>query len=249
MIYEYFDIPKPNVVMVQAVIVALALPSASLVNVQWDEISKTGLLGTTRRLRIQFSNELNALDRRNLDEAIEPFGYDIPIGHYTEKQTISANDLFIVEDSQRTEDDPKYLRKRVKLSGLIASTSFCKGAESAGQSSTSSSSYQQKLRLTFTPPRVGWYEVNFTARMACNAANKLLGFRIQFDDATTKIEVTPYPNLSLANGIYVLVGGNVVFQFVDTNQHFVDMDYKSNGSNIAYIEQAVMTIREIGATL
>lgn len=251
MIYEYFDIPKPNVVLVQSVVTALALSSATLTNVQWDEVSKTGELGTTRRLRIVFNNELNSLDKRTLDEAIEPFGYDIPIGHYTEKTALAGNDEFLVQESSLGEEDPKYLKKRVKLSTLIfgASNRVHRGAESSAESSTSSSSYQEKMRLTFTPPRTGWYEITFSARMSCNSANKLIGYRLQVDNTTTKKEGNVYNALTKAGGLYTIVGGNILHEFADTNEHFFDLDYKSNGSNTAYIDSAVITAREIGASL
>jgi len=157
----------------------------------------------------------------------------------SEKVTPSANDLFIIEDSEDT-----YSKKKTKLSSF-PSPLFGSGisyAESEEEDSTGSTTWQQKLRLT-TPNleagnyRIGWYyEWKF--------ANGRFDFkhRISLDDddsnplAETNISPKNTDNWRPDSGFETGV-------FLSAGVHHIDMDYCTSKSNkSAYIRRARLEI-------
>lgn len=93
--------------------------------------------------------------------------------------------------------------------------------ESEAESQTTSSSYQQKLRLTVSlnggDYRIGWFcEMN-----GSNGSSKVVGMRVQVDDTTTLNESTAS---DLRNNWQSLSGFKKVA--LTSGSHDIDLDYK-----------------------
>jgi len=111
-------------------------------------------------------------------------------------------------------------------------------ASSDGVSSTSSNTYQQKLRLTTSSLESGNYLILWHALITTDSANKNYQARVQLDDATTLTEINyrnaiadHYYNLS---GFYLATGISGV--------HNIDIDWSSlvgSGTSISLARLAL----------
>ena len=108
-------------------------------------------------------------------------------------------------------------------------------------SSTTSTTFQQKLRLTTaTIPvgtyRIGWYyEWNFSS-----VANDFRG-RIEINDTATVMEHQQEPKDTGINQSHPCSGYAYV-EIPSENSYFIDLDYCSSGGGTAYIRRARLEI-------
>jgi hypothetical protein len=107
-----------------------------------------------------------------------------------------------------------------------------------GVSSTTSNSYQQKLRLTTPSISAGDYLIWWHALITTTLANKNFQARVQVDDTTTLSEVQ-YRN-AIADHDYIFTG----FQRVTLTaaSHDIDIDWSSSVSSETSIERARLAI-------
>ncbi len=114
--------------------------------------------------------------------------------------------------------------------------SYFSQTSSEGESSTTSNTYQQKLRLTVSGLVAGTYRLGWYAETRCNSTNSDFEFRIQQDDSTvlaeTNIEsqdATTY--LPQSGFVYVSLSAATTYNF--------DLDYSSETSGVTtYIRRA-----------
>lgn len=118
--------------------------------------------------------------------------------------------------------------------------------ESDGTSSTNSESYQQKLRVTFTPEYGAYYEVTSSCLYSHEDTGVFCFIRIQVDDSTTKKEmVRELYNFKYEDGAWSPYSSNFVI-WLDATEHTIDMDYcQDDNPKTMYIKEAVITARRI----
>ncbi len=96
-------------------------------------------------------------------------------------------------------------------------------AASEAVSTTTSNSYQEKVKLTTPVLVAGDYLVGWSALLCTASANKNFQARVQVDDTTTLTEIQ-YRN-AIADQDYVLSGFAKVT--LTAASHFIDLDYSS----------------------
>jgi hypothetical protein len=114
---------------------------------------------------------------------------------------------------------------------------FFSQTSSDGESTTTSTTYQQKLRLTYNAPsnatyRIGWYaELNEPETGIFS--NRLCLGRVQVDDTTTLAEV----QVGATRDIWEVFSGFALVALTSGN-HDIDIDYASNESGTVGIRRA-----------
>jgi len=108
---------------------------------------------------------------------------------------------------------------------------------SAGISSTSSSTFQQKVRATFTPTTAGIWKIEFMCLTALSSSSSNLEFRIQDNDTTTFFTANYEPKDDEDDGEYQCHGGAFYATFTAA-AHNIDLDYRSVDGATAYIKNA-----------
>lgn len=118
--------------------------------------------------------------------------------------------------------------------------------EDDSESSTTSITYQQKLRLTFTPLLAGDYEVIFSALVSHSNTGNLMLMRIQIDDTTTEREISAdLSGLKYVDGAWHPYAGNFVVT-LSAASHNIDLDYASGeAGKTMYIQNVVLVARRI----
>lgn len=118
--------------------------------------------------------------------------------------------------------------------GEEAQTSFIWHAEDEGEDSTTSSSYQQKVRLTFIPNFTGDYEIRFYAETTQNHNNARVYTRVQIDDTDTIAEqerVKAGSNTEFGwDGTWFGWGGIGYHAFTSGVSYDIDLDYHSQAN-------------------
>jgi hypothetical protein len=109
---------------------------------------------------------------------------------------------------------------------------------SDGESTTSSSTFQQKLRLTTASLAAGDYRIGFSCELTNGSKVNQSEYQVQVDDTTT-IALARNPNLG-NNNDYIAVSGFVVVTLT-SGVHNIDIDYRAVG-NTAKIRRARLEI-------
>ena len=121
-------------------------------------------------------------------------------------------------------------------------------AEQSSSSSSNSTNFQRKLRLTTPNLEAGQYRIGWSFEWAGSRVDKNgQEFRVQIDDNTTILSMNPLMN-NKANGYFFQDSG---FKYVDLNTgiHNIDLDYKAVSTNSNHhgggsSSQNTVTIRE-----
>jgi len=100
-------------------------------------------------------------------------------------------------------------------------------AESEGESSTTSDSYQQKLRLTTGTVPAGTYRIGWSFEYSSTEDKVDCGFRIELDDTTAINEIVPPPKKKYSDGAYDILSGFKHTSLTNAS-HIIDVDYKAN---------------------
>lgn len=131
--------------------------------------------------------------------------------------------------------------------------------ESLAESSTTSATYQQKVRLTFTPLAAADYVVSFSALMSSSNQTRLIKCRILQDSSVVHKEslVSVDSAATYAQGGWHPVAGQFLVSSLSVAAHTFDMEFCTSsggsggggsgggGSNTAYIKEAHIHIRRI----
>jgi hypothetical protein len=94
-------------------------------------------------------------------------------------------------------------------------------AESESESTTSQTSYQQKLRLTTASLPAGNYHVGWSFEISVDSNNKTAGCRVQIDDTTTICEFFQSPFSNEYSGI-----SGFARVALTAGVHTIDIDYR-----------------------
>jgi len=110
-------------------------------------------------------------------------------------------------------------------------------AESEGQSSTSSTSYQQKLRMTTATIPSGTYRISWSFEWSCSSdRTPASGFIVELDGTTALSEVAMAPQKNYGDGCFYTSSG---FKHTSLTavSHTIDINFKG-GVGTAYIRNA-----------
>jgi len=117
-------------------------------------------------------------------------------------------------------------------------------AESEGESSTTSDTYQQKLRLTTSTVPAGTYRIGWAFAHSSSTDKLDCGFKIELDDTTVLSEPTPNMKGKSADGSYYGMSGFKHTSLTNAS-HTIDIDYIANldaQAGTTYIKQARIEI-------
>jgi len=117
-------------------------------------------------------------------------------------------------------------------------------AESESESSTTSNTYQQKLRLTTGTVVAGTYRIGWSFEYTSTTDKVDCGFKVELDDTTILNEVNPPPQKKYADGSYYDTAGFKHISLTNTS-HTIDLDYLANVAaeeGTTYIKRARLEI-------
>jgi hypothetical protein len=161
------------------------------------------------------------------------------INAVVEKTDSTAGDFVLIEDSEDS-----FSKKKVSLDNLFSGVLDSKYASSLGEDSTTSTSFQTKLTLTFTPQEEGYYELQFSAMVSCSDTGVFIKTRVRVDDTTVYNAINQeLYNFKYSDGAYYGRSGTNVVHLTATS-HTFDFDYCSGDSGkTAYMKEAYMVLR------
>jgi len=120
-------------------------------------------------------------------------------------------------------------------------------AENEGESSTTNTTFQQKLRLTTVSLPAGTYQIGWSCEAKPDdGEQRIAGTQVQVDDTTTLCysEIAgnvPYPG-EIPYGFWTTVSGFKVIE-LEAGSHNIDVDFKRAGSSgTSYIKRVRLTI-------
>jgi hypothetical protein len=147
-------------------------------------------------------------------------------------------------DTQTVDDQPERFRE-----DLLGTVSQWEYAESLSESSSSSASFTEKVRLTFTPTSVGDWLVIITFQARGTLTSRSFEVRGQLDDDFTKIICLPNqePEINDATREYRTFGHFRVFQDLSTSEHHIDVDYRTQDfGTTMYVKNVRIVAIQIG---
>ena len=158
------------------------------------------------------------------------------ITQLTAKTTLADADLIMIEDSAASN-----AKKKVAISDLLPvfGTEY-DSAESLGTSSTTSTAWQTKLTLTTGTLPAGTYMVNWTYEWAGSSASADVDIQVEVDNTTVIMDQRQEPKdpgTDQSNP----KGGQVPITLTNAT-HTIDIDYRGENGNTAYIKSARLQI-------
>ena len=117
-------------------------------------------------------------------------------------------------------------------------------AASEGVSATTSTVYQEKLKLDFTILVAGIYRVHWAAEVSEDVKLGNIIVRCQINDTNTINEQEHGINDTVLLGKYIIVGGFIVETFTAA-AHFVDIDFKSLTGGSVNIRRARILVTKL----
>lgn len=158
------------------------------------------------------------------------------INGLTQKTTPVDADVFVIEDSAASWGKKKVPYSSVKT---VFGTQY-QSAVSEGESSTTSATFQQKLRLTTPSVPAGNYYIGFFYEHAMSGDDKQYGYRTQVDDTTTFAEGIIECKGNYADSQWRSKAGHYIATLTAAT-HNIDLDYRAVGDT-AYIRRARLVI-------
>lgn len=117
--------------------------------------------------------------------------------------------------------------------------------DNAEDSHTGNTAYQEKLKFTFTPTSLGYFEITFSCLMACSDEKIAVNTRVQIDDTTTKKETSIPVGGKYSDGRWQDRAGHFVVQLTAAS-HDIDLDYSiADAGKTVYIKEATLTARRV----
>ena len=108
-------------------------------------------------------------------------------------------------------------------------------------SGTTDTAWQQKFRMNFTPPSMGDYLLEWSIEITNSKAGSSTYAQIELDDTTQINHIIKEPSIV---GEYTNCSGFKKLNFVDTNLHTIDVDFKAE-ADTASIRRVRLSIRKI----
>ena len=157
---------------------------------------------------------------------------------FTAKATPASADLVLIEDSAAAG-----AKKKVQVSSLSSAYSgYTAYAESEAQSTTTSSTYQEKLSLALPTLTAGTYRVQWYCEIRNSSGSQDCQVKIEYDNTTVLAEINQEQK-DASN--YTPISGFRVIAMTGAS-HQVDMDYSNELSgNTMYIRRARLEVVRI----
>lgn len=114
-------------------------------------------------------------------------------------------------------------------------------AVSASESSTTSATFQQKLRLTTGTVPAGTYRIGVTFNYSSDDENEEMEFQLELDDTTQIWYADPVQKKKLSDGVYMSAGA-FTYTVLTNAVHTFDLDYANSNSKTTYIKNARIEI-------
>lgn len=111
-------------------------------------------------------------------------------------------------------------------------------AESLGSSSTSSTTFQNKITLSTPVLPAGKYRIGWTYQFSVSAADRRAEHRVQYDSTNVW---TSNPEESRKD-YYVPVAGSLVVTFSTSDSHSITLDYRCDNAASTAIQNAALEI-------
>jgi len=108
-------------------------------------------------------------------------------------------------------------------------------------SGTTDTAWQQKFRMNFTPPSTGNYLLEWSIEITNSKAGSSTFARIELDDTTQINHIIKEPAIIAE---YTNCSGFKKLNFVDTNLHTIDVDFKAE-ADTASIRRVRLSMRKI----
>lgn len=157
---------------------------------------------------------------------------------FTEKTAPVDADLVLIEDSEDSNNKKKV--QRVNLLPVFGT--HYQSAVSEGESSTTSTDYGQKMKMTTPSLPAGNYRIGWTVLVTTSDAAKGIFVQVELDDTTVLSEFFENFNGTYGDGDWYLFSG---FKEVALSAaaHEVDIDFKTEISpKTAYVKNARLEI-------
>ncbi len=115
------------------------------------------------------------------------------------------------------------------------------------EASTTSTSFQQRMRLTFTAQYSSEYLINFSTMISHEDTGVFCKLRLEINDTDTyKESWLELYNYKYSDGAYQIWSGSFAFTAVSGTSYDVDMDYCTGDSGKAmYIKESSMAVQRI----
>lgn len=108
-------------------------------------------------------------------------------------------------------------------------------------SATTDIAWQQKFRMNFTPPSIGDYLLEWSLEITNSKAGSSTYVQIELDNITQINHIVREPAIV---GAYTNCSGFKKLNFVDTNLHTIDVDFKAE-ADTASIRRIRLSMRKI----
>jgi len=120
-------------------------------------------------------------------------------------------------------------------------------SETTNQSSTTSTSWTQRMRLAVTPNYSGDYMIDFSTMVSHEDTGVFCELRIQINDSDTTREIhQEFYNFKYEDGAYHCWNGKFTYSFIKGQVYNIDMDYASGDSGKAmYLKESVIEVRRL----
>ncbi len=121
-------------------------------------------------------------------------------------------------------------------------SSYEKYVDDTMVSSTTSGTYQQKIRLTTEYIEEGTYEIKWSYNWRCNRKSSTIDIKVELDDTTIigqQIEENLSVNASNINNIY-----NFKNIYINRGIHTIDIDFKTSSNSTVYIWDTKLSIKK-----
>jgi hypothetical protein len=151
------------------------------------------------------------------------------------------NDIITVQKNQSGGDTVTIDGDLVLSAGAKFTPPEFQETSNDGESSTTSSTWQQKLRLTTGSVPAGKYRIGWYLEGSGDDANIRFEYRVQIDDTTTIMEWHPGFPKKYSSGEWQVNGGHY-YATLSAASHDIDLDYRNNDGNTTYIRRARLEI-------
>jgi len=128
----------------------------------------------------------------------------------------------------------------ITIAQLLAFSPDDVHSQSEGESTTTSLTFQQKARLTFTPGHTTDYLIRWTAELGCLTKDKQFEMRVEMDDTT---EISLHQMAISVNDLYAVVSGFQKVSLTKDVEYTFDVDYRAVDASTVKIRRVRMEIQ------
>jgi hypothetical protein len=158
---------------------------------------------------------------------------------FTAKSPVVGADIVLIEDSAAS-----FAKKKVTVTDLLASHVFgtqYQAAASEGLSTTTSSTYVNKLTFTTSNLPAGTYHIQFYREMSNSVTNQNYATQITVDGSTVAEEISRMSNAGEFRGR----AGHYEAVFASSGTHVINLDFRTDGGTLSIKRARIVIWRMI----